>query len=189
MRRPNLHPFLVLTLSALVLPAHAGVYKCVENGQTHFSDKPCETKEIRETGRMDDKPVLSIGAQNGAAAATAHTTGPAIPLPGPIDFGSEPSERLKKGMALLQSIQADGQKCDAALKAAPDDAKTALLCKNFIAQLRDGAQWPQAVELIKELVKDSRLVEDNYDSFKQSRVINENINALWKTAKLAVHEN
>ncbi|HVT35374.1 MAG TPA: DUF4124 domain-containing protein [Nevskiaceae bacterium] len=185
------HLTLLILLSAFTTGAHAGVYKCTENGQTFFSDKPCASKEVRETGRMDDKPVLSIGAQNGAANASGgtHTSTSNVPLPGPIDFGQEPVERLNKAMAILNSVQSDGQNCDAALKSAPNDARTTVLCKNFIAQLRDGAQWPQAVDQIKELVKDSRLVEDNYDAFKQSRVINENINALWKTAKLGLHES
>ena len=167
--------------------AQAGVYKCVENGETHFSDKPCATKEDRQTGRLDSKPAITIGSQNGAAAPS-HTGSVIadVPLPGPIYFGNDPSERLSRAMALLQTILADGQNCDAAMKSAPKDVKTTIQCQNFLLEMRDGAQWPQTVATIKDLAADPRFVQDNIEPFRQSRHINDDLNVLWKSAKLAM---
>ena len=169
--------------------AQAALYKCVENGQTRFSDKPCATKDESQAGRMDSKPVISIGSQNGANGPGRGSSGgiPAnAPLPGPIDYGTDSSDRLARGMAMLQSILLDGQKCDDALKAAPGELKTTIQCQNFLLQMRDGAQWPQTVELIKDLGKDTRFLEDNIEVFKQSRHLNDDINVLWKRAKLGM---
>ena len=180
--------FAALLMSATGV--QAALYKCVENGQTRFSDKPCATKDESQAGRMDSKPVISIGSQNGANGPGRSSSSGGIPanapLPGPIDFGVDTSERLARGMAMLQSILLDGQKCDDALKAAPGDLKTTVQCQNFLLQMRDGAQWPQTVELIKDLGKDTRFLEDNIEVFRQSRHVNDDINVLWKRAKLGM---
>lgn len=55
--------FIAVVLSANV---NAGVYKCQQDGKTAFSDTPCQSQAERQAGRLDNKPMLSIGAHNGA---------------------------------------------------------------------------------------------------------------------------
>lgn len=111
--------FTVLVLLLACAPqSYAGVYKCTINGQTTYSDTPCPDAAQRESGRMDNKPQLTIGVQNGAGSPVSTqvttSTESATPQAGPVPIDVQ--EKINKAAATVSVTRLKARDCEWAIK-------------------------------------------------------------------------
>ncbi len=162
-------------------PVFPAVYKCMVNGQTVYSDKPCADPDQRESGRMDNKPALRIGAQNGSGGG--YSTGAvAAPRPsGPIDFGDSPQGKLIKAKAIMESLEVDGRDCEWALKV---DEKQLAKCITFMSQMQEEAEWGQTMAVIQYLLKDEAFFTEHRLEFSALKRLAERVAGYSQFAKV-----
>lgn len=81
-RRVRYQALCLLAAAAAPSAAFAGLYKCIVNGQTTYTDAPCASSEARQSGRMDNKPVIFVGKHNGLSGgpSMSETSDPLTPV-------------------------------------------------------------------------------------------------------------
>ena len=170
---------LIIVALALSLPhmAHA-IYKCkAAGGGVAYSDAACAS--TKESVKIDGLPMqFQPQFQTPAAPAQApqspqaqpqHSAPSATrPAPRQADAASESGSRLQAVVAVLESLEVDGQDCSWALQG---EGRKMEACARFLPQMMNKGAWDQAMSELRRLMADPEFMQHSRAQVERAKLL------------------